>query len=181
MKRSIVILSGVLLTGVLTACATPTPYAPANPVAHNREGYSETRIENNRYHLKFSGNVSTPRETVETYMLYRAAELTLLNGYDYFTVVTRSTQSEKHQTTTYDDGPFMHPYGRFSWRYYRGGWGPWGLGVEVDSHTFEQFETDGEIVMGKGQKPESDPNAYDAHQVKANLESKIVRPNIKQP
>jgi hypothetical protein len=30
--------------------------------------------------------------------------------------------------------------------------------------------------MHKGAKPDSDPNAYDARAVKANLESKIIRP-----
>jgi hypothetical protein len=175
MKRSVLVLGGFLMIGILAGCATPTPYAPANPAASNHEGYTETRIEDNRYHLKFSGNVATPRETVETYMLYRAAELTLMNGFDYFTVVTRSTQSQKHETATFEDG-YWRPYGRFSWRYYRGGWGPWGSAIEIDSHTYEQFEAEGEIVMSKGKKPDNDANAYDARQVKANLETKIVRP-----
>ena len=68
---------------VLTACATATPYQPAAN-ADARNGFSEVQIESDRARISFDGNSLTDRETVETYLLYRAAELTKQKGYDYF-------------------------------------------------------------------------------------------------
>ena len=47
---------------VLAACTTPTPY---ETVAENDYGYSEQKIEDNRYRVTFAGNSATKRETVE--------------------------------------------------------------------------------------------------------------------
>ena len=43
-------------------------------------GFSEQRIEDDRYRITFRGNSSTSRETVENSLLYRAAELTVQTG-----------------------------------------------------------------------------------------------------
>ena len=73
--------------GLLGACARdPTPYQPAV----DGYGYSEQRIENNRFWVTFEGNDFTKADTVQKYLLYHAAELTLNYGYDYFTVVDRN-------------------------------------------------------------------------------------------
>jgi hypothetical protein len=61
----------------------PTPYAPSQ----GGFGYSDARIEENRFRVVFRGNALTPRETVELYLLHRAAEVTLENGYDWFRIV----------------------------------------------------------------------------------------------
>ena len=74
----------------MTACATATPYQPA---VSDRYGFEEQRIESNRVRITFRGNSVTDRETVETYLLYRAAELTLQNGQDYFIVANRDTEA----------------------------------------------------------------------------------------
>ncbi len=47
-------------------------------------GYSEERLDQNKFRVTFRGNSLTPRETVEDYLLYRAAELTLQNGFTHF-------------------------------------------------------------------------------------------------
>ena len=57
------------------ACQTPTPYGPA--VSPNGDGYTTQQIESNRFRVSFKGNSLTTRQTVDTYMLYRAAEVTL--------------------------------------------------------------------------------------------------------
>ena len=67
----------------LSACSTATPFQPATK-ASSGYGYSEQRIETDRWRVNFSGNADTSRQTVETYMLYRAAQLTLNSGYDWF-------------------------------------------------------------------------------------------------
>ena len=74
---------GALLVLLLAGCAVPTPYQPAT----KGYGYSEQQLESNRYRVTFSGNSVTPRDTVQNYLLYRAAEVTRESGHDYFTVV----------------------------------------------------------------------------------------------
>ena len=71
----------VAMVGLLVAvagCAQPTPYAAQS----HDQGYSETQIDANRWHVTFRGNSVTPKQTVEDYLLYRAAELTAAHGYD---------------------------------------------------------------------------------------------------
>lgn len=159
----------------LSGCATPTLYqaSTGSPSDGYHPGYSDTKLEDNRYRIVFAGNDATSRETVENYLLYHAADLTLQNGYDWFEVVKRSDDAKTRQVTTYDD-PF---WGGMSWRYYRRGWGLWGRMDDFDADTmqFTRYEAGAEIIMHKGTKPDAG-NAYDARQVKANLESKVVRP-----
>ncbi len=172
MKKLTLALAAAAALTVLSACATPTPYAPAMTAAGYNPGYSDTRIEDNRYRLSFAGNDMTKRDTVENYLLYRAAELTLDSGYDWFEVVKRDTDQK---TRTVSD-PMMD---EFSWRFYRGNrWGAWGFGMDDldrDSVQYTRYEATAEIVMYKGAKSD-DPSAYDARSVKANLDSQIVRP-----
>jgi hypothetical protein len=187
MKRILAVTATVLALGLgLSACETATPYQPAAPGAAQAGGYSEVRIEPDRYRVTFAGNSMTTRATVESYLLYRAAELTLNQGFDWFEMVDRNT--DKHVTTWADPDPFYgaygfgwHPY----WRYYRHGfgwrgWDPyWGdpfWDRDIDIHTIEKYEATAEIVMHHGPKPEGDHRAFDARVVIENLNSKIVRP-----
>jgi hypothetical protein len=174
LKRFTTILIAAGGLALLSACATPTPYMAANPATgHRLEGYTEDKIEENRYRLTFGGNSQTDRQTVENYLLYRASELTLEKGYDWFTVVSRGVKEDKR--TSYDSDP------AFSWRFYYGrAWSPWGLGYSTTTvSSYERYEAQAEIVMSKGTKPADNANAYSASEVKANLESKIIRPAAK--
>ena len=85
------VLMAMLAACVLSACATQTPYQPASA---DRYGFSEQRIETNRIRITFRGNALTDRETVETYLLYRAAEVTIASGQDYFIVADRGTDAQ---------------------------------------------------------------------------------------
>lgn len=176
----------------LAACATPTPYQPNLKGQATSGGYSEVRVEQNRFRVNFSGNSLTTRETVEGYLLFRAAELTVENGYDWFAVVERDT--DKQSRTYVEPDPFYRPwYGAYgfwrpSWRYYgRGygwrGWDPfWGdpfWADRVDVRTIERFEASAEIVMQKGPKPEADPKAFDARSVIENLKPRVQYPQPK--
>lgn len=150
----------------LVACATATPYQPMR----NGEGYADQKLEMTRYRITFAGNSQTPRQTVENYLLYRAAELTLNNGFDYFMLADRSTEADtSYNQTIQGSGGFGHfGYGR------RGGFG---VGVGIGTSTpIKEYEAQADILMYKGTKPDSEVNAFDARQVKENLESVIVRP-----
>jgi hypothetical protein len=186
MKRTFMTIAAVAaLAGGLAACQTATPYQPLRPGYTGAGGYSDVRLEQDRWRVTFEGNSLTSRETVESYLLYRAAELTVAQGYDWFETIERKT--DKHTETYADTDPFgrygygWHPY----WRYYGGGhgwrhWDPfWGdpfWADDIDIQTVEKYEASSEIIMHHGAKPAGDPRAFDARDVTANLGPHIVRP-----
>lgn len=169
------ILTAAVIAGALgaTACSYgPTPYQAATK--SNQEGYTETRIEADRYRVSFRGNTLTDRDTVETYLLMRAAELAVDNGFDHFVIARRDTDRERRVTREAD-----FPHSRLSYMYFhpRYGW----IGAYDTfwtSTTYREatrYEAYAEILLGKGPKP-NDPDAFDARQVIANLGGKVTRP-----
>jgi hypothetical protein len=162
-----------LLGAALAACESATPYQPLQTGVQASGGYAETRLEDNRWQVSFKGNAETARGVVETYLLYRAAELTLAQGYDWFEAAQRHTDTHTSGYAT-DYGP-----GGWGWRR----WGSWG-GVfwdnDVGFDTEQQYDASVEIVLNHGAKPAGDAHAFDARQVLANLGPKIVRPGQAQ-
>jgi len=192
-KKSVSFAAAVVLAAGLAACATPTPYQPRAAGHSTSGGYSEMRLEANRYRINFAGNSVTARETVEGYLLYRAAELTLQEGYDSFAIVDRQTDQK---TRTYvDPDPLYRPwygpsygYWRPSWRYYGQsfGWRSWDpfygdpfWGDRIDVQTVQSYEASAEVVMRKGPKDGSDMRAFDARAVIDNLRPRIQYPEAK--
>lgn len=180
------------LAGAIGACATPTPYQPyrAELAGGVHGGYSDERLADGRFRVKFHGNELTSRERVEGYLLYRAAELTVQNGYDWFRIVDRHTE---HDVTTYmRPDPLYRPwygseygYWRPHWRYYRRdyGWSVWHPEYgdpfwtdRIDVSTVESFEAEAEVVLGKGPLPGSQAQVFDARRVLTELGPTIVLP-----
>jgi hypothetical protein len=192
-RKSAAVAAVLLLGAGLAGCATPTPYQPFVRGQAYGGGFSETKLEANRFRVTFAGNSLTRRETVEGYLLFRAAELTVQNGYDWFAIVERDT--DKKVNTYVDPDPFYRPwyggygYWRPYWRYYGGGygwrgWDPyWGdpfWSNRVDIRTIERYEAAAEIVMEKGPKPPGDVKAFDARAVIDNLKPRVVYPEPKK-
>lgn len=173
MKAKLATLALVL---ALAACAGQTPYQPRG----SEGGYSEQQVEANRFRVTFAGNTATPREVVENYLLYRAAELTVEQGYDWFDMAGRNTR-ENTQTVTYTDPPtgYYVPvtryYGPGDYRTYLV-WQPM-FGGSVERNTYQRFTASGEILLHHGQKPADDTLAFDARQVMANLGPTLKRPD----
>src|SRR5262249_2158652 len=110
----------------------------------------------NRTRLSFSGNSSTELQTVRKYVLFRAAELTLERGYDYFVIMDRGVDTNQEYRAS---GPMRPRFG--------------GGTLEQSDASYEQTA---DVTMFKGKKPSIMPNAYDAREVKTNLETDISRP-----
>jgi len=181
--------TGALLATTLLAagCAMQTAYRPATGSGFDRSGYSDRQIEANRFMVSFAGNGYTPRETVERYLLYRAAELTVQQGFDHFILADRETDRRTRTFATPTFGGYGGLYGGWgpSWNYYGRGfgwrsWSPWAGGPfwdrEIDVQTIDKFEAHAEIVMGHGPKPATNLRAFDAHDVIKNLGPGIVMP-----
>lgn len=160
----------------LAACETATPYQPLVTTNGVYGGFSDQKLDDTHYRVTFQGNAATSREQVETYLLYRAAELTASQGFDWFEMVDRRTrdQGEAYVVST---GPYWHPYWRFygrrGWAY----WDPfWDTPWDYDIETIDRYQAIAEVGMGHGAKPANDARAFDAREVMQNLGSKIVRP-----
>ena len=131
MKRFLLTAAVVAALGCgLASCETATPYQPAPPggggVHTGAYGYSDYKVDAARWRVTFAGNSLTSRETVETYLLYRAAELTASNGFDWFEMAQRHTENKGYAYV--DPDPFYGPgyawgYWRPYWRYYGYGFG----------------------------------------------------------
>lgn len=156
--------------GLLAACASyPTPYQQA--LTENGQGFTTQRIESNRYRISFKGNSVTSRQRVDSYMLYRYAEVTLENGYDYFVVVSRDTDKSTAYETMNDGFGFSYGMG---WGGPSGWGGPW-AGPSFDySRPINSYDAIADIKLFKGAKPFDDPHAYDAHEVMNSLAPTIM-------
>lgn len=184
MKR-LMLVAALLSASALAGCETATPYQPLGaPGSQASGGYFDHQIEANRWQVGFKGNSLTSRQTVERYLLYRAAELTASQGYDWFEAVNRHTDKK---TDVYSDpDPFYAGFGGYwgpRWGLYRRGFGwrsgyygdPfWGPGA-FDSTQVDQFQATAEILLGHGQKP-ADRQAFDAHSVLEHLAGSIHPP-----
>lgn len=178
------LLMPLIAAVAVAACATSTPY---QPLRGSGGGFAEQQIAPNHYRVTFVGNDYTSRQKVENYLLYRAAELTVAQGFDGFTIVNRDTdRNVQHQV--YDTGiryPDRSLYGGWQpyWRYYGGGygwrnWDPWYGGPfggrEFDVRTIERYEAMAEIQMFRGRPVGA--TSFDARQVIANLKPTIQVP-----
>ena len=167
----------------LASCASPTPYQPISSASSRQGGYSERRIEPDYWQVTFAGNSLTSRETVETYLLYRAAELTLQQGNDWFDVVTRDVEHNVREETTSSFG--YNPWYGYGWRprwsyFYRPyGWRAWDpyMGDPFfDTRQVERYVATAEVEMHRGRAPDGARRTFDAREVIARLGPAIARP-----
>ena len=150
MKR-IALISLAALT--LAACATPTIYGPVTKPG--AVGFSEYRIQNNRYRVTFQGGSGAPRAQVEDYALLRAAEIAVRDGYDWFRVVGRYGEASAGRGPQLSIGGGSMDYGR------RSSVGV-GVGTSFDLSGGPRQSATLEVMLGKGQRPDE---AYDARDV----------------
>ncbi|MDP3739084.1 MAG: hypothetical protein Q8R02_16945 [Hyphomonadaceae bacterium] len=155
MNRILIPILATLALG-LSACATPpTVYQPA--VSSEDMGWRATKIENDRYRVSFRANADLKGPQVEDMALRRAAEITLADGYQWFRVVNRNTEQvdgRRAGGTSVGVGGSSGSYGSGV-----------GVGLSFDlSPDSRKYETQLEILLGRGAKPEG-VDAYDAQAV----------------
>ena len=186
---------------VLTACATATPYQPASKPG-GYDGFSQTMLENNRARITFGGNSLTKRDTVENYLLYRAAEVAVERGFDYFELQERDVEKKSRVSVTPRFTGHYDPYFGYSFYRPRYGWsrpyrysrfggfnrsrgfgyaGFWSRGYDPFFDDFNvreitNYRAQAEVIFGSGPKPEGKANAFNAREVLENLGSQITYP-----
>lgn len=161
-------LLAVLSIAALAACATAvgTAYGPADAKGF---GYTETRIEADRYRITFAGDGATSPDAVEDYALLRAAELAVANGYDWFRIIGRSLDEQEKGGVGIGAGLGTGSYGRRS-----------GVSVGVGGNlgtvgARKLYTARIEVLFGKGEKPsdESGGPVYDANSVIGTIRARI--------
>lgn len=101
MKRLIIVAS---LTLLLTACVTS--YRPENIASPEAGGYSDKKLNDGLYEVRFRGNRNTSKIAVEEMFLRRCAELTKQSGYKYFYMVGVSTDDKLKLTHTINSSKY---------------------------------------------------------------------------
>lgn len=164
----------VIALALLSACATPTPYQPfrAYRAGGVHGGYLEERLGPNRFVLLFHGNSMTSRRQVEQALLYRAAELSLLNGFDHFVIADPRMTENVRIVAEKDPRPgqaVATGNGDPQWRYYQRGLG-WRDGpIPSDPVTIRRvtaFEATAEIRL---ENAPVEAGALDARELIAKL------------
>lgn len=177
------VLGFLLLCLTLAACAAPEPTRYQASGSGEDFGYSEKWLDDATYEVRFAGNRLTERETVETYALYRAAELAQEKGYESFALLERTVEEHTKERVYYDrpgfyGSPFY--YGPYGWHrpygyygYYPRPYGAWGAPRRVSQTNFSAVAT---VALFTGTPPEEAVKTYDALEVIAELGPKVVRP-----
>lgn len=159
--------TALFAAALLAGCASLTPYQPRT----DGYGYAEQILEQNRVRVSFAGSTATPRETVEQYLLYRAAELTLERGFDHFVLSRTLTEARA--------GAGAEPtvslgFSGFSFGS-RSGFGL-GVGTTTGGGPKTAYTAQADVLMQRGSKPVDGLQAFNAREVRSNLEAQIRRP-----
>ena len=160
MKRLAIALTGLSVLA-LTACASLAPYGQQR--GSGGQGYSEQRIESNRYRVTYNGVGAAGR--VADWALVRAADLTTEQGYDWFEVTQSWTDGRPGGAGGVRPSVSI---GGGSSRY--GGYSASGVGVGVGLNFSGPSPTSTvlEVRLGRGTAPDR-AEAYDAREVQAAL------------
>ncbi len=153
---------------LLAGCMVPTPYVPR--LEGQQTGFTDRALAQNRYRVTFTGNSATSRETVENYLLLRAAEVTRAAGFSHFIFDTRNTRANTSVQTV----PTFEPVDPFWGR--PGGYGYWG-GYDYDfgyDPSFDvvvrtNFDAYAEIFLLTAEQASKETRALNASDVIAHL------------
>lgn len=162
MIRTLVVAAAALS---LAACASLAPYGPQR--GPNGQGYSEQRIESDRYRVTYNG-VGAPGPVADMALL-RAADLTLEQGYDWFEVTQRYVDGRPDSAGGFRPNVSVG-YGSGSGRYggYRYSSSGLGVGVGLNFQGPSPTSTILEVRMGRGARPDRG-EAYEAREVRYSL------------
>lgn len=173
---------GVLAPALLLTAADQTPpmVPPAGPGV-----FTSKQLRPNTFKLTVAGHTFTTRRQIEQYLAYRAAQLTIEQGGDWFTLT-----EDRAKTETADPIPARDPsaprysfrmkYFRPVWRHKAAGaaayerWSPF-AGAPFPK-TIGDFEVTVDIVVRKGPMDDTDPLAFEARAVSDLLINQVSPP-----
>jgi hypothetical protein len=168
-------VAGALLLALgVSACATGPVYRPRGP--GDTVGYTDQRLTQNRFRVTFAGGAGTQREQVEDYLLRRAAEVTLQNGFSHFVFDARDTEPRTYYRSgftprsSFGVGFGLGPryWGPQSWYYSNFVFGD-PFYSRYDAYPVTRYDAYSEIVALMPAQAQTEPDAIDAREVLAAL------------
>jgi len=166
-------LSMILVVLLMAGCASQPDYREATQGGF---GYTESQMSETQYRVHFKAKGSDKAKAMD-YAMLRAAELTLLKGYDWFVVTDRETMVDKERVETSPQVGFSQRYARVTECGVitcRTAYHPttqFETGVFVGGAKKSEIETILSIEMGKGTRP-TRATSFDAREVSNNLQPK---------
>jgi hypothetical protein len=148
-KIAVAVVSTAVL---LSACATaPDDY---RPLGVSGVGYTDQALGPNRYMVAVSGSRAIARDDVERFVLRRAAEVTLREGYTHFTLTDEDVEASTFfwpGSDTYLHGP---NYARRA-----------GLWPEYPDMPQTRYSATAEVTMLRPDEASGNPQAIEARSV----------------
>lgn len=126
-------------------CAAPHVYGPADG---GGPGYAERRLDDRRIRVTYRGDSRASRDQVEAWLLRRAAEVTLAEGFDWFDVL----REDADPSTRYRGSGLGAGVGLGVGVGSRSRVG-WGLGVGGDATPVTQWDAFADIALHRGLAP----------------------------
>lgn len=140
------------------------------------------------YHLVVAGHKFSTRGDIEKYLAYRAAELTMEQKSNWFTIVETRAKSDTAAVPQRDPAglrySFRMDYWRPVWRYKTSAspawqsWSPFAGAafISADPKSITDFEVSADIVLHKGPMDDANPLAFEAGAVSDLLINQVSPP-----
>jgi hypothetical protein len=142
----------------------------------------------NGYHLVVIGHKFSTRDDIEKYLAYRAAELTMEQKANWFTLTETRAKTDTAPVPKRDPAglrySFRMEYWRPVWRYKVSGspawksWSPFAGAAfpAVDPKTITDFEASADIVLRQGPMDDANPLGFEAGAVSDLLINQVSPP-----
>ena len=188
-RLRILLLAFLLLGGLgLAACATKPTYPLYSPAqATGSFGYYEESLGDHRWRIGYRAPIARAYSLSRTerrreadrlvslaydLALMRAAELTLAQGEQYFSVSDRENDVETNVEDQYAYDPFFAPWPYYGYRYYYSPYVPFGSPVYRDRYT----EVAVEVSFVVDLRPAPGRESFDAREALEWLRAKYPQP-----
>ncbi|MGD0864076.1 MAG: hypothetical protein ABSA49_00830 [Rhizomicrobium sp.] len=158
----------------VSACAPEQPYFGPKDADHST-GYTDEKLDQNRFRVTYTGNTATNRETVENFLLLRAAQVAQQAGSNYFMFDMRDTKA--HTTYFSDFGWSGAPH--FGWYWHS--WAYDGFNNEVETRPETRFQAYAEIVLLTDAQASKEPRAIAAQSIVQRLGPAAMPPPPPSP
>jgi len=127
----------------------------------------------NQYRVNFQGDLATSRAEVEDYLLFRAAELTEENGFDYFVISEKSVTSKskfvtRHSPPIYVRRNHRHWEDDYIFPYYAYGY-DWASPYQTETREYTNYSAHAYVTMHDGDIPLGTESAFIAREVLRNF------------
>jgi hypothetical protein len=164
------LLTVLAAASALAACAAqPTPYQPKV----DGMGYSQRQIDGRTWRVEFAGTADTARETVETYLLYRCAEIMRFGGFEKFVILEKDVERD----TDYHGTGFGTGFGFGGPHAFSSIW----YGGPADYYSVVRYRAVATIRVYTGGAPPANAPVYDTDEMIRQLGPKIVLPERAKP